>query len=299
MNRSSKILNSFLQKFKLPLLFISSYFFLANAQLTYIQQYCYNDFGTYSVLSNYSSNIVTSINELASKASTTYYNNYTTGIGEDQVNAFYSCRYDIPLSVCQSCVASAANNVSWCISSVESLIAYEECTLHYSNRSIFSVMEELPTLYHLSSYMDNLVTGLIFDVGREFFTSSRYFATTKVTYSSSENIYALAQCNPDITSFECKTCLEFGYQNFTRNYTGRVYGQIFMPSCRLSYILSSEEPSPPWRFAETFDQIRHQVRKRRFSPRVDFTSTGTRGSPIIYAIIVSICTVALSLKLLF
>ncbi|KMS94875.1 hypothetical protein BVRB_014480 [Beta vulgaris subsp. vulgaris] len=297
---------SSLAKIKITLLFLISSFLLINSQLTYIHQECYDRFGKYNILSNFGNNIDNAITELASRASTTYFSNYTSGIGEDQVNAFYSCRYDVPLSVCQSCVASVANNVSSCFSSVESLIVYEECTFHYSNRSIFSVMEELPRLYHYSPYdteqgqfsvaMEGLVTLLINNVTTEFLASSRYFAMTTARFSSRESIYALAQCNPDITSFDCRTCLQSGFYNFANNHTGAlpVYGQIFLQSCRLSYILTSEVLSRPWRFARTF----LQDTPTRFTPGFSFPSTGTRGSSTIGAMIASIFSVALSWKLL-
>ncbi|KAL2931673.1 Cysteine-rich repeat secretory protein 1, partial [Bienertia sinuspersici] len=154
--------------------------------ITYIHQSCYDDFGIYKVLSYYGSNIYVAIDELASKASTTYYDTYTTGTGDSNVNAFFSCRYDISPHVCQSCVAATATNTNQCFMKVESLISYEECTLHYSNRTIFSVIEDLPRLYHFSNstadrrpyhftrFLANHVNELITDVT----SSSRRFATT-------------------------------------------------------------------------------------------------------------------------
>ncbi|XP_021836226.2 putative cysteine-rich repeat secretory protein 5 [Spinacia oleracea] len=304
MTKSRKIASSFLLKMKLALfIIISSFLIISKAQLTYIHQDCYDNYGRYGLLSNYRANLERAITELTTTATTTYFSNYTTGIGQDRVNALYSCRYDVSPQVCQNCFASTTRNISWCFSSVEGLIAYEECTLHYSNRSISGLMEDLPRLYHYSTgveettrftlVLENTVTDLITTAASEFLISSRYFATATVRYSGSETIYALAQCNPDITSFECRTCLRTGFDGFTSNFTGANYGQIFMTSCRLSYILSSEVPSRPWRFAQTFLQLNQP----RFTPRY-FSSIGTRRSSIVGAIIATIMSVALSLKLL-
>uniref|UniRef100_A0A803KUI5 Gnk2-homologous domain-containing protein n=1 Tax=Chenopodium quinoa TaxID=63459 RepID=A0A803KUI5_CHEQI len=239
-------------------------------------------FGRYSLLSDYETNVETAIDELASRASTTYYGKYATGLGEDRVIAVFSCRYDITNEDCQDCVASTANNVSRCFSDVEGLIVYEECTLHYSNRSISGIMEDNPQIisystgldedFRFNQLLDNTVTDLIKDVTSEFAVSSRYFATTTAEYSSSETIYALAQCNPDISSINCRLCLRTIYDDFMSNYTGTNYGQIFTRSCRLSYILSSEELSEPWMFAQTFDE-RNRYRTPRYSPRY-FASSG-------------------------
>lgn len=265
---------SFLAKTKITLFFMISYFLFIDAQLTFIRQACTEDSDTSSFSSNYRENVDNTIIELISRASTTYFSNYTAGVSPDQVNAIFSCRYDVSPSVCQSCVASVANNISSCRSSLESLIAYEECTFHYSNRSIFSIMEEFPLFYHVSLMdaeslfsfrLENIITALISNVTADFSASSRYFATTMSRYSSSESIYALAQCNPDITSSDCRTCLQTGYQFLRSNYTNTVYGQTFSPSCRLSYILSTEVLSRPWRFQKTAENM-----QRRFS----FPSTG-------------------------
>uniref|UniRef100_A0A803MIQ4 Gnk2-homologous domain-containing protein n=1 Tax=Chenopodium quinoa TaxID=63459 RepID=A0A803MIQ4_CHEQI len=141
--------------------------------------------------------------------------------------------------------------------------------------------EETPQLYHhipgldedfsFSQLLDNTVTDLIKDVTSEFAVSSRYFATTTAEYSSSKSIYALAQCNPDISTIECRLCLRTSYNDFMSNYSGINYGQIFTPSCRLSYILSSEEPSEPWKFLQTYDNEERYI--PRYTPRL-FTSTG-------------------------
>ncbi|KAL2931670.1 Cysteine-rich receptor-like protein kinase 25 [Bienertia sinuspersici] len=297
---------SFLPELKLIFVFLISFPVVTNAQLTYIYHYCDDIYGNYSLSSNYGDNIKSAITTLASNASTSYYNNHTTGVNEDKVNAFFYCRYDISPQVCRNCVEDTRKHVSRCH---ESLISYEECTVYYSNRSIISVVEDLDAIYtydlgnvtadrevHFSQYLENVVTQLITNVTSEFGVSKRYFATTSSKYSSHETLYALAQCNPDITSSRCKTCLRNGFDDLTYNSTGDVYGQFIFPGCRLSYVLSSEELSRPWKFAQTSDD---QYLASTLTPRHNSaTSTGIQGSSLVLALIASISSVALSLKLL-
>uniref|UniRef100_A0A803N948 Gnk2-homologous domain-containing protein n=1 Tax=Chenopodium quinoa TaxID=63459 RepID=A0A803N948_CHEQI len=184
---------------------------------------------------------------------------------------------------------------SACLSSVEGIVYYEECTLHYANLSFSTIKVELPRFIQASHetakleiyfnrILGDTVTDLIGNVTAEFPVSSRYFATTTAKYGS-ETIYTLGQCNPDITSVNCSMCLRNGFSVFTTNYTSSIYGQMFSPICRLSYVLSGDVLSRPWKFSRTFEQ------------RPIF-STGTRGGSVIGAMIASFASVALYLKLL-
>ncbi|XP_074304932.1 antimicrobial ginkbilobin-2-like protein [Silene latifolia] len=226
----------------------------------FIGQDCYDGVGKYSSSSDYGTNINTAIGKLGTLASTTYFNNISVGTGTDKVNALFSCRYDIASEDCQICVASTIAYVPLCLRSVEGIQFYQECTLHYSNYTIFSFMEETPRYYihglrtvsddgEFSKLLSTTFTTLINDAVSEFAVSSRYFATATADYSTFETIYALAQCNEDLTSSDCNKCLEQGFGNFTETYPGAYLGQVFSPSCTLSYKLSSVTMTKPYDFS--------------------------------------------------
>ncbi|XP_056689356.1 cysteine-rich repeat secretory protein 9-like [Spinacia oleracea] len=285
----------FLSKIQFPIFFIISSILSVNSQLTYINHGCFEPF---THLSGFEANIGNAITQLTFEASTSYYSTNTTGVGEDQVNAFFYCRYDVSPQTCQSCVASAAINITSCLSSVEGIVYYEECILHYANLSFSTIMVELPRYVQASRQTADLETNfgqilgntfidLISNVTSEFPVSSRYFATMTAKYRSYETIYAFTQCNPDITSNNCSTCLQNGFSAIATNYTGSVYAQLFSPICRLSYVLSGETLSRPWSFSQTF---------RRSPPTFSAGNRGIRNS-FIGAMIASISSMAMCLKL--
>ncbi|KAL2926065.1 Cysteine-rich repeat secretory protein 9 [Bienertia sinuspersici] len=254
---------SFLSKNQLTLVFIFVNILGLNSQITYLNQACYDDDTSYG--SDYKANVNKAVTQHTLEASKTYYNTSTTGVGVDKVNTLFSCRYDISPQTCQKCVASTANNISWCFPSVHGFIIYEECILFYSNLSMSTIMEVLPYLahyshrthnleVHFSNVLNNTMSDLFKNVISEMDVSSRYFAMTTTNYRSKDTIYALAQCNPDMASFNCSRCLRLGFDILATNYTGAVYGQLFTPLCRLSYMLSNEELSRPWSFFRTFNQ---------------------------------------------
>ncbi|KAK9681714.1 hypothetical protein RND81_10G022300 [Saponaria officinalis] len=246
------------QKIKFLAIFILSIYYVnTNAQLLY--QDCYEDFGEYDILSDYGANVDKAIEQLVELASTSYFNKISVGKGGDKVNALFSCRYDMTSDDCQSCLQSSLENVPHCYRSVESAQFYQECTLRYSNATIFSVLEYLPrySIHSLDAVNDDgefiqllseTISDLITETVSEFSVSSRYFATTTADYSVLKTLYALAQCNEDLSSSDCEQCLQIEFGNFTSNYPGAFLGQIFTPSCRLSYKLSSVTMTTPYDF---------------------------------------------------
>lgn len=255
-------------KIELALLLIVLFFFSVHSQLHHMMEYCGNDDGgLYNFGIDFSENISMAnmdrgIKQLISEASNTYYSTTnTTGAGLDRFNAFFSCRYDVTPQTCQSCVSSAAERVHECLPETESSVYYEECTLHYSNRSNFSVIEDL-RLIAVSNHrtikgegqflqtLYNTINDLIGEVISKFPVSSRYFAMKKAKYSSRESIYALAQCNPDMMPANCSTCLHYLFDFSANDPNGVDYAQIVSPICRLSYLFTAKELSHPWSFAD-------------------------------------------------
>ncbi|KMT01218.1 hypothetical protein BVRB_9g212370 [Beta vulgaris subsp. vulgaris] len=279
-------------KNELALLLIVSFFFSVDSQLHHMMEYCGNDDSENTSMPN----IDQGIKQLISEASNTYYSTTnSTGAGLDRFNAFFSCRYDVTPQTCQSCVSSAAERVYECLPETESSVYYEECTLHYSNRSNFSVIEDLSPMAVYNSRtikgegqflqtLYNTINDLIGEVISKFPVSSRYFAMKKAKYSSRESIYALAQCNPDMMPANCSTCLHYLFTFSANDPSGVDYAQIVSPICRLSYLFTAKELSHPWSFADN-------------RPPVS-SSRGIRASSIFGGIIAIIFSVAVSLSFL-
>ncbi|KAJ8420413.1 hypothetical protein Cgig2_033977 [Carnegiea gigantea] len=233
-----------------------------NADVTHRYDYCYDQEGTFSFTDDYGINRDQALNQLISIAATSYYGNTTTiGLGQGQVNALFFCRYYVSPQVCQQCVAEAVSRTKlFCSINVKAFIVYDECILRYANHTIFGIKEDVSMVhvYYTDTVDDNgqfsrlvasTVTSLINDAILGYPSSSRYFATAKENYKF-QTIYFLAQCVPDITSSDCRGCLQNSFSNFSANYTGSPMGETFTPSCFITYNLSSNSikptPSPVW-----------------------------------------------------
>lgn len=148
-------------------------------------------------------------------------------------------------AVCQECVKTASTDVlSKCPNQKEAYIWYDECMLRYSNRSIFSLMEETPAI---SGTNDSFVNDPnIFDrtvedsmnrlIHRAAYNSSgAMFGTQETKYNGSMTIYSLVQCTPDLSGRDCEKCLKDSFPVIQRCCSGRQAARVLSPSCHFRY----------------------------------------------------------------
>ncbi|PPR82337.1 hypothetical protein GOBAR_AA38380 [Gossypium barbadense] len=107
---------------------------------------------TFTINSTYQANRDTLLPSLSSNVTRgVFFYNTTAGNSPDMVYGLFLCRGDISTSACQACVTYAATHISRrCPLDKTAVVWYEECFLRYSNRNIFSVVTETPTIYFLS-----------------------------------------------------------------------------------------------------------------------------------------------------
>ncbi|XP_027189285.2 cysteine-rich receptor-like protein kinase 10 isoform X2 [Cicer arietinum] len=133
----------------------------------------------------------------------------------NDLKGLFLCRADVTPSLCQNCVTAAANNITkLCNNQTESIIWYDECLLRYSNVSIFDHMVPSITLDSDETVPDSEFTqfsdflpNFLKRVALEAVNSREKFATKEAKFTDSMKLYSLAQCTPDLSTFECNKCL--------------------------------------------------------------------------------------------
>ncbi|KAK9750733.1 hypothetical protein RND81_02G217500 [Saponaria officinalis] len=188
------------------------------------------------------------------------FSNFTMGTDDDQVYALYYCKGDIDAAACLDCVEAAAMKITEaCKFWKEGIVWFEECTLRYANRTIFSIDEEDPyklyynytgivTEHQLDQYkqvFDNTMDALINQAAYSQETLPG-FATKQINISSSEILECLAQCTPDIVGRPCYRCLRTALR-LRDTWANTV---VFLPSCLIRYdlyetVLHSPPSQPP------------------------------------------------------
>ncbi|KAF5472857.1 hypothetical protein F2P56_009529 [Juglans regia] len=227
----------------------------------YVLHYCSNT-GNVSSNSAYRKNVNTLLSSLSSNSQIDFgFYNFSTGENSDRVNAIALCKADLTPTNCRSCVnMSALELLLLCPNQKEGIMWYMNCTVRYSNNSIFGVMQFKPVrhLYNSVNVTDpigtfNKVRETLLDRLRSEAAAStstlRKFATGK-TSSPYYNIYALLQCTPDLNQQECSDCLNQSIAEVPTCCGPALGVRVLTPSCNLRYESnhfygSTLEASPP------------------------------------------------------
>ncbi|XP_031278701.1 putative cysteine-rich receptor-like protein kinase 9 [Pistacia vera] len=249
-------------KFILPAIFLLIISPNITAQeTTYLNHRCINT-TFFTPNSAFSTNLNEILSSLISNAphSNGFYNTSTGDLqGSDRAYGLFLSRGDISPDLCQICVKVASKRIkNLCPKQKEAIIWYEECMLRYSNRSIFSDMEEDPHFYwenqnngtHRSQFNRSLA-DLMNSLVHEAVSSSNFFAAEDVNFTTFTRLYGLAQCTPDIVSSECRICLAACVSEIRKCCNGKEGGRVCRPSCNIRfeiysfYSMGSHSPPPP------------------------------------------------------
>ncbi|KAL8151171.1 hypothetical protein V2J09_020979 [Rumex salicifolius] len=208
--------------------------------------------GNYTKGSTYESHLTQILDSLVPFSATNYFYSYTQGSGSDQIWTLFYCRYDFTLPECRACVQTAVNKApSLCTVEKEAVVVYEQCTLRYANRNIFSLEEEdlvvawQASKYNVSMDVDHfykiVLENLAPLVNQTAYNSSKetkYYGTLITNITSAYKLCALAQCTPDITAAECGRCLKGCVNSIPASKKGRALMRLFQPSCQVTYSVS-------------------------------------------------------------
>ncbi|KAF8029828.1 hypothetical protein BT93_E2298 [Corymbia citriodora subsp. variegata] len=218
----------------------------------------------YSTNSTYQSNLNTLFSSLSSAAAATNntdgFANATAGQNPpDRVYGLFLCRGDVSASTCSDCVATAVKGILQnCPNQRVSVIWYDDCTLRYSNRSIYGVMDQVPAylLYNTGNITDptrfmQVLVQTMLDVAKAASAdeSGKKVAVNMTNFTSLQKLYTLAQCTPDLTDSDCYTCLRGAIGGLTEAKQG---GRWITPSCGVRFELypfynasAVAAPAPP------------------------------------------------------
>lgn len=240
----------------------------SDAAPTYVHNRC-STTGNFTLNSLYHSNLNLLLSSLSSNATTHFFYNDTasataTATADATVYGLFLCRGDVDDNVCRGCVAAAAEEVvRKCPRDKESIIWYEECMLRYSNRSFFGAMDEFPNDYVLENSnlvpekdrFDRLVAETVRGAAGEAAvggTGEKKFMTREANFSEFQTLYSLVECTPDLSSMDCRRCLDTAIAELPKCCSGQDRVTYLYPSCYLRYDkfrfynqIVAPSPSPP------------------------------------------------------
>ena len=214
--------------------------------------------------STFQINLNTLLSTLSSKAigNTEFCNTTVTSVDPtDSVYGLFMCRGDVSSQICDKCIVNATQKLSLdCPLSKQAVIYYDECIVRYSDTYFFSSVDTIPGFYMWNR--GNLSNAerfkpLLFSTmnktaeeaaGPLTGDNDKKFATTEARISESQTLYSLAQCTPDLSFNDCRTCLGRAISELSYVYDGQQGGRNLYPSCNIRYELypfyrSTDAPS--------------------------------------------------------
>ncbi|XP_075664886.1 cysteine-rich receptor-like protein kinase 10 isoform X5 [Castanea sativa] len=206
---------------------------------TYVHHKCPNT-TTFTTNSTYQSNLNNLLTYLSSNATRNIeFYNATAGNSVDTVYGLFLCRGDLPANTCLSCIANATKDiVQRCPTERVAVGWYDECILHYSDKYFFGSMVTDP--YRILSNPQNISDQTRFDqlvratMSRlasgiiNLSTGAKKFGTNQANFTALQNVYTLAQCTPDLSGYDCTSCLRLAIQKLP---SGNKGGRVLFPSC--------------------------------------------------------------------
>ncbi|XP_024018700.1 cysteine-rich receptor-like protein kinase 10 [Morus notabilis] len=226
---------------------------------TYLSHNCKNS-TSFAPYSTYASNLNLLLLSLRSYASnvkvfTDFY--YATAGRKlpDVVFGIFLCRGDVSKLICQDCVVNASEEIQRrCPDKKKAVIWHEECLLHYSDQPIFNVSDtssvnSFPGLRNASTsttvtdndqfelFINSMVNTLAFNAANPHYDQTKKFAVDKRTFTSSETVYGLAQCTPDLSVADCSKCFRSAIEEIRVCCNGQRSVRLLLPSCYIMYDL--------------------------------------------------------------
>ncbi|CAL5408513.1 unnamed protein product [Camellia sinensis] len=203
---------------------------------------------TYTPNSTYETNLKTLLSVLSSNSTTTTngFSNYTTGHSPaDTAYGLFLCRGDVSTDVCRDCVTTATKDVlQKCPNLKVATIWYDQCILRCSNQSIFSIDDQSGPviLYNIETITDpnrfrDVLAGVLDDIVTRASNnlSGKKFATKEANFTSLQKLYGLAQCMPDITSFDCNKCLRNAISSYQNCCDGKKGARVLYSGCTFRF----------------------------------------------------------------
>ncbi|XP_028787885.1 cysteine-rich receptor-like protein kinase 10 [Neltuma alba] len=189
--------------------------------------------------------------------------NSSYGQNPDVVHAFGFCRGDVKPDSCRSCLLNAAILLpQLCPNQKEEVGYYDNCTFRYSHRSLFGIYNVSDRIFFAWSQQSSTTLNDIYvqvqldkvEDQAPIGDSHRKFAAANDSTSESGEVYAFAQCSPDLSEDYCRSCLQNVSSRIQICCDGRNGGRVFNPSCYIRYesylfydytAVSTQPPPPP------------------------------------------------------
>ena len=167
----------------------------------------------------------------------------SVGQNHDQVNGLALCRGDVSNTDCKDCITEASTEIrKLCPDNKAAIVWYDHCLLKYSNMNFFGQVD-----YQNRFYMWNLnnvsyptsfnqkTKELLSHLAQQGFVNQKMYAVGELELEESKKLYGLTQCTRDLSSSDCKKCLDDAISELPSCCDGKEGGRVVGGSCNIRY----------------------------------------------------------------
>ncbi|XP_076947464.1 antimicrobial ginkbilobin-2-like protein [Bidens hawaiensis] len=209
-----------------------------------LYHFCSISSGNFTPYSPYDQSLNTLLGNLYYKTPPNGFGMGSTGQYQAQIFGLSLCRGDVSSEDCKSCVVNASAEIhKRCPNKKAATIWYDRCLLKYSNSNFFGQIDEHNKFYLLNinnvsdpSNLFNLATKrLLSDLSYTAYADPKMYAAGVIDLDDSKKLYGLVQCTRDLSSDDCKTCLDGAISDLPSCCDGREGGRVVGGSCNIRY----------------------------------------------------------------
>ncbi|KAL2933167.1 Cysteine-rich repeat secretory protein 38 [Bienertia sinuspersici] len=169
-----------------------------------------------------------------------------TSIGKNpsKVYGLSLCRGDVNASDCNACVLDASAEIrKRCPYNKGANIWYDNCMLKYSNQDFFGKIDlenrfclcNVQNISNNPSLFNKKVKELLSKLAGQSASSRKHYAASEMKLDMFTDLYGLAQCTRDLSSKDCKVCLDEAISKLPSCCGDKQGGRLVGGSCNVRY----------------------------------------------------------------
>ncbi|KAH7860617.1 hypothetical protein Vadar_015597 [Vaccinium darrowii] len=197
----------------------------------------------FTLNSPYDTNLNKLMSYLYSKTPITGFGSGSLGVSPNKAYGLALCRGDVQRTDCQACVAEAETEIKKrCQYNKGAIIWYDYCLLKYSNVDFFGNIDDQNkfALYNVQNvsdpvYFNKKTKELLGNLAEEAYVSSKMYSAGEMMIGESKKLYGLVQCTRDLSSVDCKKCIDGAIDKLPSCCDGKQGGRVVGGSCNVRY----------------------------------------------------------------
>ncbi|XP_002515716.2 cysteine-rich repeat secretory protein 38 [Ricinus communis] len=168
----------------------------------------------------------------------------SSGRDPDQAYGLALCRGDVSSSDCKTCVVEASSEIrKRCPTNKAAIIWYDNCLYKYSDKKFFGQIDNRNKFYmwnvrvvNDSAEFNQKTKELLSELASQAYVTSKLYATGESDkLGKSNKLYGLVQCTRDLSSGDCRKCLDGIITELPSCCDGKEGGRVVSGSCNFRY----------------------------------------------------------------